>query len=331
MESTIDKPTGALASFPVAMFGSTVAIAGLANAFKLGHPLFGIPASWEIITTAICWLIFILLIIAYALKWIHYPAKVTDELTHPVTAHFAGTFFISAVLMAGLTINFSMPSARIVWIAGTSGGLIFIYVLTSRLFKGRLADTDAVPAILIPGLTVLNAATSGASMNFNSYGSQTDSFLFSLGIIYTFTFFILITYRLIHHGPVTNFLKPSLLLMCAPFEVGFQSYVSMVERVDQFASVIFYFGLFIFVVLFFHVFNRSLTFETSWWGACFSTGALANAALRYAHLSQNGIIKIIAAILLVLLTGLILLTTFYTLQWLFKRKLRSDLRQLKIS
>ena len=318
MESTIDKPNGTLASFPVGMFGSTVAIAGLSNAFKLGHSLFGIPASWEVITTAICWLIFILLIVAYALKWFYFPAKVTDELTHPVTAHFAGTFFISAVLLAGLTVNFSMASARIVWIAGTNGGLIFMYVLTSRLFKGRLAVTDAVPAILIPGLTVLNAATSGASINFNSSGSQTDSFLFSLGIIYTFTFFILISYRLIHHGPVTNFLKPSLLLMCAPFEVGFQSYVSMVQRVDQFASVIFYFGLFIFVVLFFHVFNKSLTFETSWWGACFSTGALANAALRYAHLSRNGVITIIAAILLVLLTGLILLTTFYTLRWLLK-------------
>jgi tellurite resistance protein len=312
------KPNGRLSSLPVGIFGSTVAIAGLANAFKQGQTLFGIPASWEMITTVTCWLIFILLIISYALKWLRYPAKVSEELNHPVTAHFAGTFFISAVLLAGLTSNFSMPAARMVWIAGSTGGLIFMYVLTARLFKGWLADTDAVPAVLIPGLTVLNAATSGAPILLNSYGSQINTFLFSIGIVYTFTFFILITYRLVHYGPVSNFLKPSLLLMCAPFAVGFQSYVSMAQQVDQFASALFYFGLFIFVVLFFHVFTKSLTFETSWWGACFSTGALANAALRYAALSQNGIIKTIGAILLLLLTGLVLLTAFYTIRWLFK-------------
>jgi len=304
---------GRVAQLPVALFGSTVALGGLANAFKQGHSLYGIPASWGTVTTLSCWLLFIILIICYTIKWLRYPDKVKEELAHPVTAHFAGTFFISAVVLAGLTVSFSMPLARIVWLSTTIGGFIFLYVLTSRLYKGSLAAADAVPPALIPGLTVLNAATAESSMQFGVGGSQADSFLFSAGIVYTLTFFVLITHRLVHLGPVPEALKPSLLLLCAPFEIGFQSYVSIVGRVDGFASVIFYFGLFIFIVLFFQVFNKSLSFGLSWWGACFSTGALTNAALRYGNLSHDGVIDTLAAILLVLLTGLIGVTSYYSI------------------
>jgi tellurite resistance protein len=306
-----------ISSLPVGLFGSTVAIAGLANAFQQGRSLFGIPAAWETATTASCWLLFITLSICYTAKGLRYPRIVKAELTHPVTTHFAGTFFISAVVLAGLTAGISMTLARIVWLTATTGGFIFLYVLTSRLYKGRLAVPDAVPPILIPGLTALNAATSGAAMQFGVYGYQANGFLFSAGIIYTLTFFVLITYRLLHFGPVPGALKPSLLLLCAPFEIGFQSYVSLVRRVDGFASVIFCFGLFIFIVLFFHVFNKALSFGLSWWGACFSTGALANAALRYATVSHDRIITIIAGVLLVLLTALIGLTSYYSVLQLF--------------
>lgn len=306
---------------PVGLFGSTVAISGLAIAFKQSIPLFGLPPILGNSVAILCWGIFILLTASYLIKYLRFPAKVKAELTHPVTANFLGTFFISAVLLAGLATPFSMAIARFTWVAGTVGGLIFMYILTSRLCRGELNVLDAVPPTLIPGLTVLNAATAGVSMKFGWFGNEADVILFSLGIAYVFVFFIIITYRLVHRAPVIQFLVPTLLLMCAPFEVGFICYMTQVSTVDLFGSVIFYFGLFIFFVLFFHVFKKGLPFMVSWWGACFSAGALTNAALRYANVSQDIVVKDIAAFLLVLLVVLIAITFFLTLKRLFTGQL----------
>jgi len=316
MALTDNKTIRRLAKLPAGIFGSTVAIAGLANGFEMGHSLFDIPAGLATCVTIICWFIFLALIGSYALKLYLFPVEVAKELADPVVVHYAGTFFISTVLIADLTIGFSLGVGRAVWLIGAAGGLLFMARLTSRLFNGHVTDTGAVPAILIPGLTALNSGTTGSAMRFGSEGYQADMFLFSIGIVYTLTFFVLIVYRLAHFSPLSNFFRPSLLLMCAPFEIGFQTYISLTQRVDLFATVIFYFGLFMFVVLFFHVFTRSLRFETSWWGACFSTGALTNAALHYAMLSPDLPKKVLAAMMLLLLTGLILATGYNSLRYL---------------
>lgn len=196
-----------------------------------------------------------------------------------------------------------------------------MYILTSRLLRGDLNVQDAVPPTLIPGLTVLNAATAGVAMGFGWFGHEIDVIMFSLGIAYVFTFFVIITYRLVHRGPVIPFLVPTLLLMSAPFTVSYICYMTQIETVDAFGTVMFYFGLFIYIVLFFNVFKKGLQFKVSWWGACFSTGALTNAALRYSILSQEPLVVDIAGVLLIVLVLLIVITAYKTLQYLLKGKL----------
>ncbi|WP_442587531.1 hypothetical protein ACSBL2_15910 [Pedobacter sp. AW31-3R] len=306
---------------PVGLFGSTVALAGLGVAWKQSAALFGMPIAVSNTVTFIAWTAFLMLMVSYGLKMYRYPEKVKAELNNPIAANFLGTFFISAVLLASLTVPFSMVVARGVWVVGAVGGLVFMYILTSRLYRGQLKITDAVPPTLIPGLTVLNTATAGAALKWDWFTHDFDLILFSLGIVYVFVFFVLISYRLIHREPVVTFLVPTLLLMCAPFEIGFLTYMSQVPQVDMFASVIFFFGLFIFVVLFFFVFKKGLPFMVSWWGSCFSAGALANAALRYANISHSPLVEGIAAFLLIFLTVLIAITFFLTVKYLVKGKL----------
>jgi len=306
---------------PVGLFGSTVALAGLGIAWKQSTALFGAPPIISLAITVVTCIAFMLLVIGYLTKMVKYPDKVRTELNNPVAANFLGTFFISAVLIASLIVPFFLTLARSVWIIGAIGGLVFMFVLTSRLYRGHLKITDAVPPTLIPGLTVLNTATAGAVMKWGWFTHEFDLILFSLGIVYVFVFFVLISYRLIHREPVVTFLVPTLLLMCAPFEVGFMTYMSQVPQVDMFGSVIFYFGLFIFVVLFFIVFKKGLPFMVSWWGSCFSAGALANAAIKYANVSQDPLVKDIAIFLLIVLSVMVLITFALTIRYLAKGKL----------
>jgi tellurite resistance protein len=99
------------------------------------------------------------------------------------------------------------------------------------------------------------------------------------------------------------------------------SYLGIKGSVDLFASVIFYFGFFLFIVLFFHVFNRRLQFSIPWWGACFSTAALTNASLRYANVCHDGVMKVLGGALLVLLIGLVVITLWHTLHRLVRGEL----------
>ena len=134
-------------------------------------------------------------------------------------------------------------------------------------------------------------------------------------------FFVIITYRLVHLEQVTLFLKPSLLLMSAPFEVGLLSYLSTRNKIDDFSTVLFFFGLFIFIVLFFIVFDRKLPFMVSWWGACFSMGALTNGSLQFARLSEIHFVRVISIVLLILVNILILTTLVQTIRYLFTGRL----------
>lgn len=321
LDKNIQKKENALQYFPVGLFGSTVALAGLGIAFKQSAVIFGLPKELGTIVAVLGWCVFLLLIVCYGIKFVRYPDKVMAELKHPVQANFLGTFFISAVLLAGLAVPYCLLLAQITWLAGALGGLVYMYVLTSRLFRGDLNVLDAVPPTLIPGLTVLNAATTGISMGFGWFGDEIDTIMFSLGIAYVFTFFVIISYRLVHRAPVIPFLVPTLLLMSAPFTVSFICYMTRITSIDAFGSVLFYFGFFIYVVLFLNVFKKGLKFMISWWGACFSTGALANASLKYAFISKDPMVRDVAGAMLVLLVFLITITAYLSLRNLFSGKL----------
>jgi tellurite resistance protein len=306
---------------PVSLFGSTVAFAGASIGWRQAGILFGVPSIVSNAIGIFAWSAFIILLVAYLYKFAAYKEKVIKELTDPIAANFLGTFFISAVLLSTVAAPFILDLARVTWLAGTAGGIVYMYLLTKRLYKGELNVLDLVPPVLIPGLTVLNAVFTRVNLKFSWWELPGDMPLFAIGIVFVMVFFVIISYRLVHLEPPILFLKPTLLLMSAPFEVGFLAYVSTKTQVDELGSILFFFGFFIFIIAFFIVFTRDLPFMTSWWGACFSMGALANASLKYALLSHMVTMKYLS---LILLSGSGLLTTvtlYLTLHALFTGKL----------
>ena len=306
---------------PVSLFGSTVALAGGAIGWRQAVILFGASPLVSNSAGIFAWTVFLLLSAGYLYKFINYRSAVIAELTSPVAANFLGTFFISAVLLSTVAAPFILPLARVTWFAGTAGGIIFMYRLTKRLYKGELKVLDLVPPVLIPGLTVLNAVFTRVNLKFAWWDTAGDMPLFAIGFVFVMVFFVIITYRLVHLEPPIPFLKPTLLLMSAPFEVGFLGYMSTKTHVDELGSVLFFFGFFIFIIAFFIVFTRDLPFMTSWWGACFSMGALANASLKYALLSHLEPMKYLSLFLLSGSTLLTLITLVHTLKAFFSGKL----------
>ena len=106
--------------------------------------------------------------------------------------------------------------------------------------------------------------------------------------------------------------------------MGFLAYTNVFGEIDRFASVLFYFGLFLFVVLSFKVFRRDVPFAPSWWAISFPIAALSNAALKYAHAQDSTLLTAIAAVILLFLTVTLFVLTVRTLASLFSGKLLAN-------
>jgi tellurite resistance protein len=111
-------------------------------------------------------------------------------------------------------------------------------------------------------------------------------------------------------------MRPSKMILVAPFGVGFIAYVNLVQQVDMFAALLFYFGLFLFVIVAWRLTAQPAPFSPSWWAIGFPLAALTSSALIYADAVGGVMLGLIAFLLLVLLTVAILglaLRTLYAL------------------
>ncbi|MFC5449936.1 SLAC1 anion channel family protein [Paenibacillus aestuarii] len=314
------RSIGSIQFLPVNLFGSVMGISGLSLAWRQASKLFGTSPLIADIIGIVAVLMFIALSIGYISKWALYPQKVAGEFTHPIAGNFFGTITIAILLLSSVLGNYSQGLGQVVWMIGMVTTLALSFIIVSRLLKGNVEPGNAVPAWLIPGVATIDIAVAGGTMPF-PWAHEINLMSLAIGGVVALVFFTIILSRLIHQSPLPAGLMPSMIIMIAPFEVGFLGYTNFMQRIDQFASVLFYFGLFLFVVLFFKVFKKTVPFGASWWAVSFPMAALSNAALKYAMFVHSWLLIAIAAIILALLTIVLVVLFIRTLNILFNGNL----------
>lgn len=93
-----------------------------------------------------------------------------------------------------------------------------------------------------------------------AWAYEFNLFAMAVGSVIALVFFTRIFSRLVHEPVMAKGMTPSLMILIAPFEVGFLAYTNFFGSVDYFASLLFYFGLFLFGVLAFKVFRQGAPF-----------------------------------------------------------------------
>ncbi|WP_219836894.1 SLAC1 anion channel family protein [Paenibacillus sp. R14(2021)] len=307
---------GSIQFLPVNLFASVMGISGLSLAWREASKLFGTSTVLADIIGIIAVLIFIALSIGYISKWFLYPHKVKGEFTHPVVGNFFGTITIAILLLSSVVGVYSEKTGQAVWIIGTALAIALCFVFVTRLLNGNHEPVNKVPASLVPVVGTLDISVAGGTMPF-PWAHEINLFSLAVGGTVALVYFTLILSRLIHHAPMPAGLTPSMIIMIAPFEVGFLGYTNFEQRIDQFASILFYFGLFLFIVLFFKVFKKSIPFGASWWGVSFPMAALTNAALKYALFVDSWLLIAIAAVILALLSIVVVVLFVRTMKILF--------------
>lgn len=313
-------PTTSIEVLPVNLFASVMGLSGLSLAWSMAHRTLGVNGAigQGVGVTAI--LVFIALSLGYLGKAIKFPAAVKAEFTHPVAGNFFGTITIGTLLISSLLASYSEALQQCVWSIGVLATLALAMVMVSRLLKGGLAAANVVPALIIPGVASLDIAVAGGDMPM-AWAHEVNLLAAGIGAVIAVVLFVMVFSRLVHGVALPAAMLPSLMIMMAPFEVGFLAYVSITHSVDMFSAMLFYFGLFLFVIIGFRIFRPSVPFTAGWWAISFPLAALSNAALKYASVARTDMLWMIAIAILVVLSVVISVLLVRTLHLLVSGKL----------
>lgn len=311
----IVEPSGksSVRNLPVNLFASVMGLSGLALAWRLAHDRFGAPAFVGEAIGAFALGVFVLVALGYLTKLAQHPQAVRAEFQHPVAGNFFGTIAISVLLLSAVVEPYSAAAARATWTIGVLAAFALSFVAVSRLLKGQVDASHAMPAWLIPGVATLDIAVTGGHMPM-AWASEINLFAGAVGAVLALVLFAMIVSRLVHRDPLVPAMTPSLMILVAPFAVGFLAYVNIIGGIDRFAALLFYFALFMFAVVAPKVFRRGIGFSAAWWAIGFPMAALTNAALKYADFRASGPHGVLAAVLLGLLSVALAVLTVRTVR-----------------
>jgi tellurite resistance protein len=317
-------PVERLAYLPVALFGSVMGLSGLALAWRLANQVFGVPAWIGEALGGIALLAFVALAIAYGVKWASAPAVVQAEFNHPIAGNFFATFIISLLLLPAVVAPWWHGLANALWILGTVLMVAFAWLVVRRWMSVRQHPAHATPAWIVPVIGTLDVPIAGIALGLPG-AHAISTFALAVGLWFTVPLFTLILSRLLFEEPLPPALQPALLILVAPFAVGFSAYVNVAGEVDLFAYGLFYLALFMFAVLL----PKMLTlpsccpFRTSWWAVSFPLAALTIASLKVAALQPDWPARVLAMALLALTSATIAALAWRTLAGIARGQLKA--------
>ncbi|MFY9291287.1 MAG: SLAC1 anion channel family protein [Methylorubrum rhodinum] len=310
---------------PVTLFGAVMGLTGLSVAWRLAGAQYGLPL---LVADVIGWLAlatFLALALAYGVKAVTAWDAVMAEFRHPIAGNLFGTPLISLLLLPFVLRDLSPMLAGLAWIVGAVGMAILALLIVSRWMGSRQQLAHATPAWMVPVVGLLDIPLAAPLLGLPHTQTPAMAAL-SVGLFFAGPLFTLVFARLVFEEPLPAAQRPTLMILVAPFAVGFSSYTAVFGRIDALAETLFFVGLFVFVVLVGRL--RDLPgccpFRVSWWAVSFPFAAMATAALRYADHAHALLADILALTLLAVATVFIAALAARTLFGIA----RGELRQL---
>ncbi|UDL94312.1 SLAC1 anion channel family protein [Lichenihabitans sp. PAMC28606] len=305
---TILPPGAPLLDYlPVGLFGSVMGLTGLSIAWRLAHTHFGAPEWIALTIAAVAIVAFVVVAIAYLVKLVTAFAVVRTEFRHPIAGNLFGTVLISLLLLPIPLNPFAHQLAQGLWMVGAVGMVLFAVLIVSRWMSDRQQVAHATPAWIIPVVGLLDVPLAIPTLDLPPlHGLMV--FSLAVGLFFAVPLFTLVFSRLLFEPPLPDPLKPSLLILVAPFAVGYSTYTVTVGQTDLFSEVLYMLTLFMLAVLLGQLRNLPVCcpFRVSWWAVSFPLAASSIAALRFA-VSEPGLITDGIAIALLGLATLVII------------------------
>ena len=212
-------------SIPASFFGMVLGLVGLGDCWRLGDklwagkPMWIFPAWISEAVMAVAALVWIVLMLAYANKWLFARAEARAELYHPIQRCFIGLTGVSTMLIAVALERYSHDGAVALFVIGSIMQLGYGSAFTGRAWRGELPVEQVTAALYLPtvagnlvsafvgayvGFPVLGALFFGAGMfawlalesvftlRFHVHASMPDLFAQAMAGYALLQFFILV-------------------------------------------------------------------------------------------------------------------------------------------
>jgi tellurite resistance protein len=296
---------------PIGLFGSVMGLMGLSVAWRLASVRYGVPEGIALGIGGLAAVSFVLLLAGYSVKLVTAFPAVRAEFRHPIAGNLFGTVLISLLMLPIVLEPFARRFAQILWVVGAVGMVVFAWVIVSRWMSDRQQIAHATPAWIIPVVGLLDVPLALPTLGLPPLHGLTV-FALAAGLFFAVPLFTLIFSRLVFEPPLPDALKPSLLILVAPFAVGYSTYTVTVGQTDLFAEALYMLMLFMLAVLIRQLWNLPLCcpFRVSWWAVSFPLAASSIASLRFAA-ARIGILTDAIAMALLTLATLVIAALFY--------------------
>jgi len=272
---------------PASFFGIILGLVGLGNCWRVASRLWALP-TWpgESIMLGAT-LVWALLILLYAAKWLWLPQEGQAEYRHPVLCCFIGLAPVSSALIAVAIRPYAPEAAWLLALASIIGTLAFGVWRTGQLWTGGRDPAATTPVLYLP--------TTGGSfvcvITLSTFGHQDWAWpFFGMGLLSWLAIESVLWHRLYTAAEMSPPLRPTLGIQLAPPVVGCAAYLAMTGGPpDLFAKALFGYGVLQALILL-----RLLPwigkngFAPGFWGFTFGISAMPLSALRFVERGDDG-------------------------------------------
>ncbi len=244
---------------------------------------------------------------AYLLKLIRYPAAVREEFTNPATLGFCGALPVGMTLVAGGIAPYAPAIANVVWWIGVLLLFMFqIWALVRWLSGGiDLAKLNAGWLIILVGGIVVPGP--GIALGH----IEASRFFFGVSATIAPVLTALLLYRAMVAPPLPEALRPSWFILLVPPSLIYANGVALFAF--DFLEILYFFGVVLAIALLVYARNfMRWPFAPSWWAFTFPLDALAFAAARYAQSHPSMLWQTVAAAALAVATLFVVVVLWKT-------------------
>jgi len=302
-----------LPMIPASFFGIVLGTAGIATDWRIAHAIWGLPAIIGDLLFGAAALIWAIVVLLYAIKWVIALEQARAEAEHAIQCCFIGLGGVATLLVAQAALHYSRALALPLFWLGALFTLGFALWRTGRLWRGGRELGATTPVLYLP--TVAGGFVAGntaAQLGWPEWGQLAfGAALFSWLAIES-----VLLYRLYSAPPMPPALRPTLGIQLAPPAVGASAYLAVGPgQVDVFANALIGYAL-LQALLLLRLWRwiGEQPFTPSYWAFTFGATSLAGAVLRLSEQPHGGALAVLAPPVFIAANLLLVFVTIGTLR-----------------
>ena len=225
----------------------------------------------------------------------------------------AKLFLIASIIFLGSNLALS----KYLWWIGVVLQFIFtIIIMSTWIQHEKFTISHINPSWFIPVVGSIIIPIAGVK----HFSPELSWFFFSLGLFWWLILTTLVINRMIFHNPIPDKLIPTLFILFAPPIIGFISLTKLYGGLNPAGNLLYYFGLFLFILVLFQArLFFKIRFFLSWWAYSFPLDALAIGTLLMYHQSGLYFFKVASIVIFIMLNLVILMLLIKTMMAMKRR------------